>query len=113
MAFSSSEVRALRRLDPFEAAHALRCESIQLELTKALLSILYNICIDQSVRLSHALRRTLQRHEEVVLGLLEGAKSGLNKTRGLQRKKYLLLRNPHLVIALAQACPSNPGVPSY
>lgn len=99
-------VRSLRHLPLSEVSAVLRYESIKLEVTKSLLSILYNICLVKSIVLSRRLKDEFRKHTTVVHQLLEGASRGINRTSGLAGKKKILIKTPELVKLLAEACPS-------
>lgn len=100
------EVRALRRLDSAEVIRVLLNESAKQEVTKSLLSVLYNICLAKTLPLSPQLKEAFREREQIVLKLLKGASPEVNKTTGLQTKKRLLIENPSLVKLLAEACPA-------
>ena len=105
----SKTLRSLRRLNTEAVEEVLRNESRKLEVTKSLLGLLYNICLDKSVPLSNRLKPHFKRYTPLVIELLKGANRGLNKTRGLAAKKRLLLQNPDFVKLLTEACPASPG----
>lgn len=102
-------VRALRGLSGAEIGEVLRRESAELEVTKSLLSVLFNVCLTKAVPLSHRLKREFSAHSALVVELLSGADSRVNKTAGLQAKRRLLIRNPQLVRLVAEACPRRPS----
>lgn len=101
-------VRSLKHLPVSEVSVVLRHESPKLEVTKSLLSILYNICLVKSIVLSRRLKDEFRKHTAVVYQLLEGANRGINRTSGLVGKKRILIKNPELVKLLAEVCPSIP-----
>ena len=105
----SRTLRAIRRLSIEEVEQVLRNESRKLEVTKSLLGLLYNICLDKSVPLSNRLKAEFTRFTPLVLHLLKGVSPGLNKTRGLTVKKRLLIQNPGFVKLLTEACPASPN----
>ena len=104
----STTLRSLRRLDAEAVQEVLRNESSRLEVTKSLLGLLFNICLDKSVPLSDRLKSQFKRYTPLVLHLLKGVSRGLNRTRGLTAKKRLLVQNPGFVKLLTEACPANP-----
>lgn len=98
--------RSLRRLSSPQIIAVLRHESQKLEVTKSLLAILYNICLDKSIPLSHRLKNEFRKHTEIVVKLLRGASRSLNRTSDLAAKKRILIKHPDLVKLLAEACPA-------
>ena len=83
-----------------EASHiteTLRKETERLEVTKSLLNLLYNICINKSISLSNKYKTEFGKHTRLVLKLLSEA--------SIESKKKLLLRNPDFVRLLAEVCP--------
>lgn len=105
----STTLRSLRRLNEEAVKEVLRNESGRLEVTKSLLGLLYNICLDKSIPLSNRLKTQFRRFTPLVLHLLKGANRGLNKTKGLIEKKRLLTQNPSFVKLLTEACPASPS----
>ena len=105
----STTLRSLRRLAAEAVQEVLQNESRRLEVTKSLLGLLYNLCLDKSVPLSHRLKSQFRRFTPLVLHLLRGVSRGLNKTRGLAAKKRLLLQTPEFVKLLTEACPARPS----
>ena len=100
-------LRSLRRLDEEAVQEVLRNESSRLEVTKSLLGLLFNICLDKSIPLSHRLKARFKTFTPLVLQLISGANRGPNKTKGLLEKKRLLIQNPGFVKLLTEACPAN------
>ena len=83
-----------------EAAHTtetLRKETDKLEVTKSLLNLLYNICINKSILLSNKNKTEFRKYTQLVLKLLSEAP--------IESKKKLLLRNLDFVHLLAEVCP--------
>ena len=99
-------IRQLSQFDLDQIAITLSNETHRLELTKSLLSILYNICIDHSIKLSPAHKKQFAAFEPIVIKLLAGASAYPNKTNRLLEKKRILGQNPELVRLISQACPS-------
>lgn len=93
------ELSGLGSLSHRRISQVLESESPRhYELTKALVDVLYNICVVQSVEAPEDLKRVLEEHESVVRQLLARKVS-------LAAKKALLLAHVPLVAAAAQACP--------
>lgn len=99
--------RSLRYLATDQVAQVLRHETPRLEITKSLLTILYNVCLIKSVPLSIRLKEEFRKHTSIVVRLLKGANKALNKTTDLAGKKKILIKNPQLVKLLAEVCPPN------
>ena len=98
-------VRSLRHLSSPQIVQVLLNESGKLEVTKSLLSLLYNICIDKSVVLSARLKRRFPGYDSLVRKLLKGVHVKTNRTEQVSEKRALLLRNPEFVRLLSLACP--------
>lgn len=94
----SGELAALSRLSPSRVAVILESESRQLELTKSLLNLLFNIVKVESVEATGRQKEVLEKYEAVVWTLLAPSLS-------LAAKKRLLQQNIPLVIAIAESCP--------
>ena len=101
----SNTLRSLRRLSSEEIKIVLQQESKRLEVTKSLLGLLYNICLDKSIPLSIRFKVEFKRFTPLVLRLLQGSSRDLNKTRGLAIKKRIFEANPEFVKILTEACP--------
>lgn len=104
-------VRSLRHLTADEVATVLRQETSKLEVTKSLLSVLYNICVTKSIVLTDRFKDLFRNHTPAVLQLLEGVNQGVNRTSGIIGKKRILLKNLELVKLLAEVCPMPIRVP--
>ena len=102
-------VRRLQNSDESEVCEVLKAESKRLEVTKSLLSILYNICLAKSIPLSRKLKEEFREHSQTVLRLLSGSSSQVNQTSNLLTKKRILSRSPALALLIAKACPSKPS----
>lgn len=103
-------IRSLHRLETDQQiVEALRNESPRLEISKSLLNLLYNICIEKSIPISRRLKPQFKLYEPLVLQLLQGVSQTINKTTSLVSKKQLLLANPAFVRLLSQACPAKLG----
>lgn len=100
-----SAVRDLSGLSDSQVSQVLNSESSQLEITKSLLSVLYNICLDRNIPLSPTLKSEFKRYNTEVVKLLQGASSKLNQTRDVVAKKKLLTKRPGLVRLISKACP--------
>ena len=98
-------LRSFRGLTTLEATQILKHESKRLEITKSLLNVLYNICLDSSIPLSRRLKVEFSKHEVAIQKLLEGASKRTNHTRNLQIKRKILLKNPVLIKLIAETCP--------
>ena len=101
-------IRQLQNADDTEIRKVLKQETSRLEVTKSLLSILYNICLAKSVPLNRKQKEAFREHNQSVLRLLSGASHQVNKTADLTAKKRVLARNPALVRIIAKACPPKP-----
>ena len=75
-----------------------KAESNQLELTKSLLNLLYNIVIVGSVPVSPTQKAFFDAHSNLVLSLT-------SKSKSLKWKKAKLEKNVALVLNIAAACP--------
>ena len=104
-----STVRSLQRLSHSEIVRVIRNESSRLEITKSLLALLYNICLDKSVPLSVSLKEKFKAYNSLVLRLLKGVHRSVNRTAGIAAKRSLLLKNPQFVRILSKACPVKLG----
>ena len=95
-----SEVGALPRLSPERLRLILLSESSSsnMNLTKSVINLLYNIVHVQSIIPSGAQKRVLEEHEEIVWSLLD-------KRLPLHIKRQLLAEHATLVIAIAESCP--------
>ena len=99
-------IKSLHRLETDQQiVEALRNESNRLEITKSLLNLLYNICIEKSVAISRRLKPQFKLYEPLVLRLLQGVSHNLDRTTNVSAKKQLLVANPAFVRLLSQACP--------
>lgn len=103
--FHISTVRSLHRLSLQQIVQILQNESESLEVTKSLLSLLYNICLDKSVPLSAQLKSNFKLYNSLVLKLLRGNSPSVNRTKDVSEKRRLLLKNPEFVRLLSKACP--------
>ncbi len=81
----------------------IRDESKDLEVTKSVLNLLYNIVIIGSVPVSNTQRAYLDSRSELVRSLLSSAKS-------LKWKKQQLESNLALVVNIAASCPTVAGL---
>ena len=95
-------VRRLRLLNHEEIAEVLANESSNLEITKSLLNILFNICFTRAVPLTRRQRALFKDYDKLAVELLTGARK---QSAALRDKKRLLQRNPALVKLIAETCP--------
>ncbi len=79
----------------------LQKESSELEVTKSLLNLLYNIVVIGSVPVSQTQKDYLDRHSDIVHDLLGN--------RSLKWKKAALEKDPALVLNIAASCPTAVG----
>ena len=94
----ASELGALSKLSRKRLVHVLQSDSPRYyELTKALVDVLYNICVVQSVEIAEAQKRDFEAFVEPIRQLL-------SRKVSLAAKKALLLANVPLVVALSEAC---------
>ena len=103
-------VKSLGRLTLDQIKQVIRHESKNLEITKSLLTILYNICLDKSIKLGPILKNKFREQELLVLKLLEGVSRSIDKTVSISKKRKLLISNPEFVKLLSEACPAKPDV---
>ena len=98
-------VRTLRHFSDSEITQTLQEESPRLEVTKSLLSLLYNICLVKSVAIAERHKADFRSYDSLVLHLLEGSSLQVNQTTRLQDKKRILQDNPDFVRLLSESCP--------
>lgn len=99
-----STLSHLRSLSHLQIQQSLRRESSRLELTKSLLSVLFNLCLIHSFHIPKRLKKDFAKHTKVVLKLLAGAKKRPNSTLDLASKKRLLHKTPELAALISEAC---------
>lgn len=102
----SVTIRSLNNFSQKEVVKILKAETDKLEITKSLLNILYNICIQRSVRLSQRQKTEFRHHVNTVQRLLDGANRGKNRTTDIVGKRNILIRNPELCQLIASTCPT-------
>ena len=94
----AAEIGAIAKLNRRQIYHIFSSESPrQYRLTKALLDILHNLCIVESIETGDGQKIVLEKHLKVIRPLLSV------KTT-LKTKKNLLQTNVALVLALAETC---------
>ena len=93
-----AELGALTKLNHRRIAHVLGSDSPRrYDLTKALVDVLYNLCVVQSIDAEEDQRKVFEDAEDVIRQLL-------SKKVSLAAKKNLLQENVRLVVALAETC---------
>lgn len=90
-------VSEISRVPRRRVRRIIESESDQLEVTKSLLNILYNIVIVGSIPPTITQRAFFNKHSELVLELV-------SKYRPLHWKKQALQENVSLVINIAASC---------
>ena len=94
----ATELGFLAKLNSRQIYHVFESESPrQFSLTKALLDVLYNLCVVQSIE-------TDDLHKSVFEKYVPKIKTLLSKKTSLATKKHLLQTNAPLVVALAETC---------
>lgn len=94
---SASRVAEISRVPKRQVKKILDSESDQLEVTKSLVNILYNIVIVGSIAPTSTQRAFFDKHSELVFQLV-------SKSRPLYWKKQELRENISLVLNIAASC---------
>ena len=95
----ANEIGSLAKLSHRRIFHVLEGDSPRrYDLTKALVNVLYNLCVIQSIETDQ--KKVFEKHQSVIKTLLS------SKTT-LAAKKKLLQANLDLVLALAETCLQN------
>lgn len=90
-------VSEISRIPRRQVKRIIESESDQLEVTKSLLNILYNIVIVGSILPTVSQRAFFNKHSEIVLELV-------SRSRPLHWKKQVLQESISLVINIAASC---------
>ena len=94
----ASELGALAKLSHRRIFHVLESESPRrYDLTKALVDVLYNLCVVCSIETDDDQKKVFERHLDIIRRLL-------SKKTSLSSKKKLLQANVPLILALAETC---------
>ena len=94
----AAELGALAKLSPRRIFHILESDRPRrYDLTKALVDVLYNLCVLESIEAEVTQKKVFEKYQHVIRPLL-------SKKFSLGRKKKLLQANGALVIALAETC---------
>ena len=94
----ATELGFLAKLNSRQIFHVFESESPRkFSLTKALLDVLYNLCVVQSIETDDRLKNVFERYVSKI-------KTLLSKKASLATKKRLLQANAPLVVALAETC---------
>lgn len=92
-------VRLVAKLNKSDISKIFAAEGAQLEVTKSLLNLLFNLVKVGSIPVSTHQKEFFDQRTSSVLNLLSDTKS-------LQQKKKILQKDPELVINIAASCPS-------
>lgn len=95
-------ISTIRSLSRPQIRKLLQSETKELEVTKSLLNLLYNIIVVGSVPVSPTQKSFFDEHVDVTLHLL-------GKRSSLKSKKKLLEDNLEFVINIATSCPTVAG----
>ena len=94
----ASELGALAKFSHRRVFHVLESDSPRrYDLTKALVNVLYNLCVVQSIETEASEKKVFEKYQDVIRPLL-------SKKTSLAAKKELLQANVPLVLALARTC---------
>ena len=94
----AAELGALAKLSPRRIAHVLESDSPRrYDLTKALVDVLYNLCVVESIETEEKQKKIFEKFVDVIRKLL-------CKKISLAKKKKLLQANVPVVLALAETC---------
>ena len=94
----ASELGALAKFSQRRIYHVLESDSPRrYDLTKALVDVLYNLCVVESIETDTAQKKVFEKYQSVIRPLLA-------KKTSLATKKSLLQANVPLVLALARTC---------
>ena len=94
----ASELGSLSNLSHRRIFHVLESESPRrYDLTKALVDVLYNLCVVRSIETDDDQKKIFEKYIDVIRPLV-------NKKTSLRTKKKLLQANVPLVLALAETC---------
>lgn len=96
-------ISQLSRTSRYQVSKIINSESIELEITKSLLNLLYNIVHIGSVPVSPTQKAYFDKHSQLVFDLLK-------KSKSLKWKKAQLENNVSLVINIAASCPTVAGL---
>ena len=97
----ASELGSLSNLSHRRIFHVLESESPRrYDLTKALVDVLYNLCVVRSIETGEKQQKVFEKYVDVIRPLV-------TKKTSLRAKKNLLQANIPLVMAVVETCRLN------
>ena len=93
----TKELRSFSLLSPHLILSIIKAEGRDLEITKSLLNLLYNIVVVQSIEASTDQKKLFEQKEQLIWNLLDSSIS-------LLTKKKLLEKNLDLTASIAKSC---------